>query len=191
MCIEISKLIRKNVSVRHKVEVLLAKPFLHSYDIIAKSVLSCNFVALRKVIDLLIFVKSFIDVRLATTGTPKNIPLMWLGMSKSVRFKHRSDQFIVEAKHFVKKFAVFNMVRFLIPLELLSVRYHLIFLDVLECDVFIFFCPLVLGRRRIELRPCWLRIWWEKSAWRCRRCDSFVEGSGWILRISSETSLLF
>ena len=76
MCIEISKLIRKNVSVRHKVEVLLAKPFLHSYDIIAKSVLSCNFVALRKVIDLLIFVKSFIDVRLATTGTPKNIPLM-------------------------------------------------------------------------------------------------------------------
>ena len=76
MRIEISKLIRKNVSVRYKVKVLLAKPFLHSYDIIAESVLPCNFVALRKVVDFLILVKPFIDVRLATAGTPKNIPLM-------------------------------------------------------------------------------------------------------------------
>lgn len=145
MSIKISKLIRKNVCVRHKVEVLLAEPFLHSHDVIAESVFPCDFVALRKVVDLLILIESFVNVGFATTGTPKNVPLMRLCVSKAIRFKDRPDQLIVEAKHFVKKLTVLDMIRFLISLELLRIGNHLIFLDVLECDVFVLFRPLVLG----------------------------------------------
>ena len=60
VCIEITKLIRKNVSVRDKVEVGFAEFFLHSDHIIAKTVLPGNLIALREVIDFLVLVEAFI-----------------------------------------------------------------------------------------------------------------------------------
>jgi len=39
--------------------------FLHSYEVEAESILSCDFMTLREVIDFLIFVEAFIQVALA------------------------------------------------------------------------------------------------------------------------------
>ena len=51
-------------------------------------------------IDLLVFVKALIQVTFATTGAPKNIPLMALGWSEVGVFQNRSNQFIVKSEHF-------------------------------------------------------------------------------------------
>jgi hypothetical protein len=65
MRVEIAEFIREDVSIRHKIKVLLSKAFLHSHHIIAKPILSGDFIALRVVIDLLELIKTLVDVRLA------------------------------------------------------------------------------------------------------------------------------
>ena len=60
--VEVSKFIRKDIRIRDEVEILLSILFLHSNNVEAQSIFSSNLIALRKVIDLLIFVKPFIEV---------------------------------------------------------------------------------------------------------------------------------
>lgn len=74
--VEFSELIRKNVSVGNEVEMLLSIPFLHSYDVEAETIFPSDFMALWKMINLLVLVKAFIQIALATGRTPKDIPLM-------------------------------------------------------------------------------------------------------------------
>jgi len=66
MLVELTKLIRKNVSIWHKIKVLLAVSFLHSHDVEAKSILPSDFMTLREMIDLLVLVQPFVKVALAT-----------------------------------------------------------------------------------------------------------------------------
>ena len=58
--IEVPKLIRKDIGVRYKIKVLFAIPLLHSNHVKAKSILPCNLIALRKMINLLKFIQTFI-----------------------------------------------------------------------------------------------------------------------------------
>lgn len=74
--IELTKLVRKDVGIRNEVEVLLSKPFLHSHDVEAKPILSSDFMTLREMIDLLIFVQAFIEIALATRRAPQNVPFV-------------------------------------------------------------------------------------------------------------------
>jgi hypothetical protein len=97
MFIEFAKLIRKDVGVWHKVEVLLSIPFLHPYHIKAQSVFSCDLVTLREMINLLIFIKTFVQVTFAAARTPEYIPLVAFSRSKTVIFKNRSDKLIIES----------------------------------------------------------------------------------------------
>lgn len=62
MSVEISELIRENVSIWNEVEVGLTKFLLHANHIIAQSIFPCDFITLREMIDLLIFVQTFIEV---------------------------------------------------------------------------------------------------------------------------------
>jgi len=64
--------------------------FLHSYKVEAESILSCDFMALWKVIDFLIFVEALVQVALAAAGAPEDVPLMALGRSESSCFKYGS-----------------------------------------------------------------------------------------------------
>ena len=66
MSIEVSKLIRKNVSVWYKVKVLFSVFLLHSYYIVAEAIFPCNLIRIGKVIDLLISIETFIEIALAT-----------------------------------------------------------------------------------------------------------------------------
>jgi hypothetical protein len=65
MRIKFSELIWKNVGVRDEIEILLSILFLHSDHIVTKSIFSCNFITLREMIDLLIFIEALIEVALA------------------------------------------------------------------------------------------------------------------------------
>tara|TARA_B110000285_G_C15134009_1_gene625601 strand:- start:1236 stop:1436 length:201 start_codon:yes stop_codon:yes gene_type:complete len=65
MLVELSKLIRKDVSIWHEVIVLLAEPLLHPHDVEAKSILPGDFMTLREMVDFLVFVKTLIQVALA------------------------------------------------------------------------------------------------------------------------------
>jgi hypothetical protein len=58
--IEFSELVGENVSVRNEVKMLLSKSFLHSNNVEAESILPCDFMTLREVVDLLVLVKAFI-----------------------------------------------------------------------------------------------------------------------------------
>lgn len=64
--VELSKFIRKNVRVRHKVKVLLAVPLLHPNNIEAKSIFTRDLMTLREMVDLLVLVQALIQVALAT-----------------------------------------------------------------------------------------------------------------------------
>lgn len=55
-------------------------------DIYAKSIFSSYFITLRKVIDLLIFVQAFIEVRFASAAGPKQIPFVRFGITEFVCF---------------------------------------------------------------------------------------------------------
>ena len=65
MLVEFTKFIWQDVGVRNEVEMLLSEALLHPHDIEAKPVLSRDFVALRKMVNLLILVQALIEVTLA------------------------------------------------------------------------------------------------------------------------------
>ena len=142
MCVKFSELIRKNVSVGYEIEILLSILFLHADHIVTKSIFSRDFVTLREMIDLLIFIETFVEVALAWTGWPKDIPLVRLSMTETVCFEDGSQQFIIKTEHFIEKLGIFNMVRFLtmIPArtEIWMGWDHLIFFHIFELNHFIF-----------------------------------------------------
>jgi hypothetical protein len=63
--VEFTEFIRKNISIRYEVKVLFTISFLHSNNVEAKSIFSGDFVTLWEMIDLLVFVESFVKVALA------------------------------------------------------------------------------------------------------------------------------
>jgi hypothetical protein len=50
--------------------------FLHFYDILTKVILSGDLIAIRKMIDFLVLIETFVKVRLAPGVTPKHIPIV-------------------------------------------------------------------------------------------------------------------
>ena len=80
---------------------------------------------LRKMIDFLKFIQTFIQVALTTRRAPKNVPFMRLGGCKRLSFQNRSNELVVKSEHFVQKFAILNVVALLIAIELHSISHHL------------------------------------------------------------------
>lgn len=130
--VELTKLIRQDVGVRHEVEVLLSVALLHANHVEAEPILARDLMTLREVVDLLVLVESLVEVALAAAGAPKNIPLVALSGRKTVVFEHRSDELVVEPEHLVEELTVLDVVALLVPIELHVVRHHLLLGDVLE-----------------------------------------------------------
>lgn len=63
--VELTELIRKDVSIWDEIKVVLSILFLHSDNVAAESVFSGHLVRLWEMINLLEFVKAFINVTLA------------------------------------------------------------------------------------------------------------------------------
>lgn len=70
MIIEVAELVWQDVGIGHEVEGRLAKALLHAHDVEAKPILARDLMALREVVDLLVFVEAFVLIRLAGARTP-------------------------------------------------------------------------------------------------------------------------
>ena len=62
---EVMELVWKDVSVRDEVKLVSSESFLHLYVVVAKSIFSGDFVALREVVYSLVFVQTFVQVAFA------------------------------------------------------------------------------------------------------------------------------
>ena len=63
--VEVSKLVWQDVSVRYEVEACFAKLLLHPHHVVAQSILSCDFITLREMVDLLVLIQTFVDIGFA------------------------------------------------------------------------------------------------------------------------------
>lgn len=111
MRVELSKLIRQDIGIRCEIKIMLPVLLLQPDNITTKPILSRYLMTLRKMIDLLVLIKPFIDIRLATRSTPKQIPLMTLSMTEPISLTNRSNHPIISSKHLEKQLAVLYMVR--------------------------------------------------------------------------------
>lgn len=132
MIVEIAELIWQNVGVWTKIEGGFPKAFLHSHNVEAEAIFARNFVTLRKMVNLLILIQTFILVRFARARTPQEIPLVRVCRRKSVLLQHRPTQLVVKANHFVEKLRIFDVVRLLVAIVGERPTHHLLVRDVLE-----------------------------------------------------------
>ncbi len=86
MRVEIAEFIRNNISIRGEVKRLAAVTFLHAYHVCAEAVLPCDLLTLRKVVDLLKLIESFIKVALATGSGPEDVPFMGFSVGEAIGF---------------------------------------------------------------------------------------------------------
>jgi hypothetical protein len=98
--IEVTKFVWQDVSVRYKVKVRLAEFLLHADHIVAEPVLSCYFVALREMIDLLELIQTFIKIALAAARAPQDVPLVRLSVTETICLEHGPQKLVIKSKHF-------------------------------------------------------------------------------------------
>jgi hypothetical protein len=102
MLVEFSELVWQDIGVWDKVEMLFAEPLLHPDNIEAKSIFPGDLMTLREMINLLVLVKTLVEVALAWARGPEYVPLMGFSGRESRSLKHRPNEFIVKSQHFVK-----------------------------------------------------------------------------------------
>jgi hypothetical protein len=86
--VEVCKLVRQDVGVRHEVKGRLAVALLHADHVEAEAVFARNFVALWEVVDFLVLVEAFVLEALAGARGPKQVPLVAFGGGEAVVFKY-------------------------------------------------------------------------------------------------------
>lgn len=86
--VEVGELVRQNVAVRYYVELFFAVLLLHFYDISDESVFTSKFVGVGKVVDSLIILEFFINVRVDSSRRPHHIPVMALRSYEAIAFKN-------------------------------------------------------------------------------------------------------
>lgn len=91
MRMELIILVGQNVSVWNEVVLTDSELLLGLHKVETESVLPCNLVAHREVVNSLKLVQTFIKERFAGAGRPKDIPLVRVSISETVCFKDTSD----------------------------------------------------------------------------------------------------
>ena len=107
---KISIFIRQYISIRHKIKMFSAEFLLH-FDIIeAQSILPCDLVGVWKMIDSLVFIQSFIKIRLTAATGPEEIPFVRFSVFEVVCFTDATHQFGIAFQYLVKEFTVLDVV---------------------------------------------------------------------------------
>lgn len=86
--VEVGELVRQNIAVRYYVKLFLAILLLHFYDISDESVFTSKFVRVGKVVDSLIILEFFINVRVHSSRRPHHVPVMTLRSYEAIAFKN-------------------------------------------------------------------------------------------------------
>ena len=79
---------------------------LEFVDVYRQSIFPGDFVALRKVVYLLVLVQTLIQVVFAGAAAPEYIPIMTLGMNKAICLQYRPHQLSVSPEYFVQQLKV-------------------------------------------------------------------------------------
>lgn len=74
--VEISELIWQNIGIRDYIEIIFVEFILHLYDVVTETIFASKFIRLREVIDLLVFIQSFVLAWFHALAGPKNVPIM-------------------------------------------------------------------------------------------------------------------
>lgn len=90
--------------------MISAKPLLHFYIVVAKSVLSCDLITLREMIDSLELIKTLVKVAFARTGRPEDVPLVRVSEVERVGLEDGPDQLGVAFEQLVEHFTVIDVV---------------------------------------------------------------------------------
>lgn len=111
--VELSELSGQNISVWYKVSSVLAKAFLHFWEVEAQAVLTSNFVGWREMIDTLVVIEALIEKTLAGWRGPKDVPLMWVSIRKTIGFQQGADEVGITLEYLIEKIWILEVVRFL------------------------------------------------------------------------------
>jgi len=63
--VKFTEFIWQNIGVWHEIEVLFPKPLLHPDNVETEPILTSDFMALGEMVNLLVFIKAFIEITLA------------------------------------------------------------------------------------------------------------------------------
>lgn len=139
---EVVELIRQNVSVWDKVELVSAKALLHLDVIVTKSVFSSDLIALRKVIDSLVLIQALVEITFAGTCRPKQVPFVRLRQGEVVDFKNGSHQTSLAFQNFVEHLLVVDVVHSRRALSNHGQSHYLTFLNRFDCLNLVYTCRL-------------------------------------------------
>lgn len=177
MIIEVTELIWKDVSIRNEIKSSFTVTFLHSDDIETKTIFASDLMTLRKMVNFLVLIKTFILIRFARARTPQKIPLMRLSVWKSMSFKDSSDKFIFKSYHLEQQLWVFNVITFLVLVKRHRVCAYSFIWNVFKVQKFWSILVLIIIKPACSCATrLWEKAWlawnrWSICRWSCR-CTS-------------------
>ena len=76
----------------------------------AESVLAGELRARREVVDFLMYIQSLIEVALALSVGPENVPVVAIGLDKAINLENKPDKLRVTLEHLIVDCRIFHTV---------------------------------------------------------------------------------
>lgn len=110
MGVEVVEFARQNVRLWDEIKCLSPEALLHLDIVVTQTVLAGDLVTHWEVVDPLELIKTFVEIALAGTGGPEEVPLVRLSVAKAVRLEQRSYQLGLSFQYFVEHLLVVDVV---------------------------------------------------------------------------------
>ena len=83
---------------------------MHTPHVQAESVLAGELGARREVVDFLMYIESLIEVALALSVGPENVPVVAIGLDKAINLEYEPDKLRVTLEHLVVDGGIFHTI---------------------------------------------------------------------------------
>ena len=107
---ELTPLLWQHEGRRNEIEILLGILVLHTPHVQAESVLAGELRARREVVDFLMYIQSLIEVALALSVGPENVPVVAIGLDKAINLENEPDKLRVTLEHLVVDRGIFHTI---------------------------------------------------------------------------------
>lgn len=87
MLVKYAEIVWDDVGIWNEIEQLSPKLFLQFQEVYCHPIFPGDLVRLRKVVDFLVLIQTFVKIRLAGPTRPKDVPLVGLSVSEHVCFQ--------------------------------------------------------------------------------------------------------
>ena len=102
-------MLRNAIGLGEEIDFSFLVFFPHLIDIDAEPIFPCDFVTLRKMVDLLILVEPIIQIGFAGAAAPNNVPLMRVGVREMIGLEDGPHQFSVSPEDLVEQLIRLNL----------------------------------------------------------------------------------